>query len=332
MTHEFENILLAKKASAKKAILATLVDVSGSSYRGPDARMLVFEDGRMVGALSGGCVEKEILRQATLVFKEQKPLLIEYDGRYRLGCEGVLHILLEPFEPSERVYDAFEKQLQDRQVIEILCQHPAAPGWEGGAGSFLLHRGERLAFRNQADRDTSLAVLHSILDPKFRLLIFGGEHDAAALSRAALPLGWEVMIINPPDTGTVREHFPDKAKFVTAQAGTIPVNLDGRTAIMLMSHNYARDLSWLVAFSGSTPLYLGLLGPVKRREQLLHEMLERTPEVSDTFLDRVYGPAGLNLGAITPEEIALSVLSEILSVMRDKQVFPLREKTGKIHQ
>ena len=105
MTHEFktivENYLLAKKQGLK-SVLATVVHLEGSSYRKPGVRMLILENGKMIGAVSGGCVEKDILRQSDTVFKSGVSKMMTYDGRYRLGCEGVLYILIEPFLPDSK--------------------------------------------------------------------------------------------------------------------------------------------------------------------------------------------------------------------------------------
>ena len=103
MTHEFKQIVeatLLNQTSNIKSVLATVVDLDGSSYRHPGVRMLLSSNGDMVGAVSGGCVEKEVLQRAQSVFKTGKSKIMTYDGRYRLGCEGVLYILLEPFEVS----------------------------------------------------------------------------------------------------------------------------------------------------------------------------------------------------------------------------------------
>ena len=98
MTHEFKNIIASHVEAKKlglKTVLVTVVDLDGSSYRKPGVRMLVLENENMIGAVSGGCVEKEILRQSKSVFKTGKSKIMTYDGRFRLGCEGFLYILLE---------------------------------------------------------------------------------------------------------------------------------------------------------------------------------------------------------------------------------------------
>ena len=115
MTHEFKNIVEEALVAAKKGIksvLATVVALDGSSYRRPGVRMLILEDGKMIGAVSGGCVEKEVLLQSESVFKTGQSKVMTYDGRYRLGCEGVLYILIEQFNPSKLFYKAFKTLLR----------------------------------------------------------------------------------------------------------------------------------------------------------------------------------------------------------------------------
>ncbi|MGB0891819.1 MAG: XdhC family protein, partial [Flavobacteriaceae bacterium] len=99
----------------------------------------------------------------------------------------------------------------------------------------------------------------------------------------------------------------------------------------IMNHNFTYDLRWIIKLQEQNPIYIGILGAAKRREKLLNELFDFAPEVTDEFLEKIHTPAGLNIGAETPEEIALSILAEILSVVRNKEVFSLKKITGKIH-
>ena len=98
-----------------------------------------------------------------------------------------------------------------------------------------------------------------------------------------------------------------------------------------MSHNFANDLKYLLELKDSKPAYIGILGPTKRREKLLSQFIEYCPEIDDAFIEGIHGPAGLNIGAETPQEIAISIISEILSVVRNQVPMSLKEKTGRIH-
>ena len=146
MTHEFkpivESYLLAKKQGLK-TVLATVVALDGSSYRKPGVRMLILENGNMIGAVSGGCVEKEIVLQSESVFKSGISKIMTYDGRYRLGCEGILYILLEPFKPNKEFETAFFNCLEDRDSFEIISYFDKNIGSFMGIGSWLNINGEQ---------------------------------------------------------------------------------------------------------------------------------------------------------------------------------------------
>ena len=122
MIHELKKIILQAHINQKKGLknlLVTVVDLEGSSYRKPGVRMLISEDNKMTGAVSGGCVEKEILHRSNSVFQKKEAKIITYDGRYKLGCEGVLYILIEPFFISEEFYNRFVDSIFNRESIKV---------------------------------------------------------------------------------------------------------------------------------------------------------------------------------------------------------------------
>ena len=127
--------------------------------------------------------------------------------------------------------------------------------------------------------------------------------------------------------------FPGATELLAISADELDAyKIDDQTAVILMTHSYVKDLAFLIQLSSSQPMYLGLLGPASRREKLLGEFMERYPDADLEFIESIHGPAGLHIGAETPQEIAISVLSEILSVHRQTQPLPLRDKSGSIHQ
>lgn len=340
MIHELKNIVqeaIHNQALGVKNVLATVVDLDGSSYRHPGVRMLLSSTGKMVGAVSGGCVEKEVLRRAQSVFKTGNSKIMTYDGRYRLGCEGVLYILMEPFEVSEGLKKTFFNKLEERASISIQSYYKKEDDCEGHFYSQISF-GKNLNFTfsientKESTANKGIKVFKQILPPCFKLLIVGGEHDAVKLCKSAALLGWEIDIITSIKDPKRFEDFPG-AKTVTSNT---PENFDSRTvdsqtAVVLMTHNYAQDLSYLLKLKQCNLPYIGILGSAKRREQLQNELFEYTSELEETFLDSIYSPAGLNIGAITPEEIALSILSEILATIRNKKPIHLKTISGKIH-
>ncbi len=340
MTHEFKNMIdgyLSAMEIGLKAVIATVVELDGSSYRRPGVRMMLFENGHMTGAVSGGCVEKEILKQAGSVFETGISKMMTYDGRFRLGCEGVLYILIEKFSPDAKMITSFKECLQNRNSFSIVSYYSKKLGSHANIGSVISFEKEKqfsfLSSRNLSTyKNLELEIVKQQLNPCFRLLIIGAEHDAAQLSLMANNLGWEVQIITSPSDPQNLEDFPGAIQIHHVIPEEIDLTLvDSNTAIVLMTHNYAKDLRFLLAIKETKSAYLGLLGPSKRREKLLNEFIDLYPEVDDLFFDKVYGPVGLNIGAETPQEISLSICSEILAVVRKEEPKALKDKTGAIH-
>src|SRR5680860_1430686 len=274
MTHELKKIIQAfKYAKAKKlkTVLVTVVALEGSSYRRPGVRMLIRDDGRTVGAVSGGCVEKEIVLQAQSVFAGGIPKMMTYDGRYRLGCEGILYILIEPFEPETEFFTAFDGMLQKRNPFGVTSYFSKTEGSDPAYGSIFRFDGKEIT------------------------------------------------------------DFPGAENFTAIEPEMLSTeNIDAQTALMIMTHSYVRDLKYLLAYKDNRPAYLGLLGPSRRRERLLGDFIENHLDISEAFIENIHGPAGLNIGAETAQEIALAIIAEILSVTRNKKPMLLKNKSGKI--
>lgn len=335
MTHEFKTIVehyqIAKNEGIK-SVLATVVDLDGSSYRKPGVRMLILENGTMIGAVSGGCVEKDVLRQSESVFKTGRPKMMTYDGRYRLGCEGILYILIEVFSPENKFFEVFEIALLNRNPFSINCFYSKTIGEHEGLGSAIQINNEVYNLSTHTKNRASLSVFTESLQPCFKLIIFGAEHDAVQLCKLAHFNGWEVTVVSGPLESKSIQDFPGATAFFSVSPDTLELNsIDNETAIVVMSHNFANDLKYLLEIKETKPAYIGLLGPSKRREKLLSQFIEYCPDVDEAFLDCLYGPAGLNIGAETPQEIAISIISEILSVIREQTPMPLKEKLGRIH-
>ncbi len=336
MTHEFKDIVYQAKLNQEKGIknvLATIVDLEGSSYRKPGVRMLLSSDGKMVGAVSGGCVEKEVQRRAKSVFETGVAKIMTYDGRYRLGCEGILYILLEPFTIEETFLDHFNSCLHNRETFTIISSYKKEDEYIANIGSLIKFTSSEYSFSPSLDRSTftSHEIFNQKLQPCFRLLIIGGEHDAVKLCKASSLLGWEVDVITSAKDPKELSDFPGANSVIGASPELVDLSIDNDTAVVLMNHNYVQDLKYLLKLKELKPYYIGILGSSKRREQLQNELMHYAPDLSDFFLDTIYSPAGLNIGAITPEEIALSILSEILAETRKKAPISLRKITGKIN-
>ncbi|WP_298475279.1 XdhC/CoxI family protein [uncultured Maribacter sp.] len=336
MMHEFKKIIESSKEAKKlglQTVLASVVDLEGSSYRRPGVRMLIWENGKFTGAVSGGCVEKEINRQAQIVFATGVPRIMTYDGRFRLGCEGILYVLIEPFSPSPFFFDTLETVLLSREPFSLHSYYKKEDSQNINYGSACLFNSNVLSLQGKELNSHKLHVFKQTMTPCNQLIIIGSEHDAVQLCSFATALGWEVTIVTSPMEEKDISHFPGAKKLIAVEPELFPIrDIDKHTAVILMTHSYAKDLKYLLALSTSYPSYLGTLGPSKRREKLLHEFMEHNPEADLDFLENIHGPAGLDIGAETPQEIAISIMAEILAVVRKKQPIKLRDKEKGIHQ
>lgn len=337
MTHEFKNIVeegVMARQKGMKSVLASVVALDGSSYRRPGVRMLILDNGTMIGAVSGGCVEKEIILQAQSVFKSGGAKIMTYDGRYRLGCEGVLYILLEVFNPNKEFVNAFSECLLKRQSFEVHSYFEKKEGLFSGMGSFVKMNDKFFSLNETGtiEEASKFSVFKQDMPPCFKLVIVGAEHDAVQLCQYAALTGWEVTIV-----AGVKEHksikeFPGAHAFYATTPEALDItSIDSQTAIVLMTHNFAYDLRYLVALKNTMPNYIGLLGPSKRRDDLLSQFIEYCPDIEDEFLEAIHGPAGLNIGSETPQEIAISIVSEILAFTRNQNPISLSNKVGRIH-
>ena len=336
MTHEFKDIVYQAKRNQNngiKNVLATIVHLDGSSYRKPGVRMLLSSDGKMVGAVSGGCVEKEVQRRAQSVFETGISKVMTYDGRYRLGCEGILYILLEPFYVSQEFLDDFELSLKNREAFQIVSSYKKEDEYIFDIGSIIKLKNNSYSFSPTLNKETinTHEIFQQNLKPCFRLLIIGGEHDAVKLCSSASLLGWEVDVITSEKDPKQLTDFPGANSVIGVSPEIAELSIDNETAVILMNHNYVKDLKYLLKLEPLKPFYIGILGSAKRREQLQNELFHYAPDLSEEFFDSIYSPAGLNIGAITPEEIALSILSEILAETRKTTPVSLRTITDKIH-
>lgn len=336
MIHELKEIVkqsIINQQKGLKNVLASVVHLEGSSYRKPGVRMLISEDLNSVGAVSGGCVEKEIIQRSKSVFLNGKSKIITYDGRYKLGCEGILYILLEPFFITDDFLNAFSKAITNRSSLKIESWFAKQDETFGAFGSIVTFQNKlQLSFSKNFLPSEKTNSFIQILKPAFRLIIIGGEHDAVKLCKMSANLGWEVDVITSAKDSKQLADFPGANTVIGKNPETINFsNIEENTAIVIINHSYVQDLKYLIKLAEHLPKYIGILGAPKRRERLFNELFEFIPDISNAFLETIYTPAGLHIGAQTPEEIAISIIAEILAVTRKKEPFSLRNLNGNIH-
>lgn len=318
---ELQDILRHLRAAPPGAPwgLATLVKVEGHSYRRPGARLLMHAEGPRIGALSGGCLEADVFarwREAP-----ERPRLLHYDLRGDLdliwgtgsGCDGEADVLVETLDPGAPWLAFVEDCLQRRRT-----------GWvqtglaEPGLGARTWGEGLEAPEGGFVER----------VEPAVQLWILGAGDDARPLARMAQILGWRVGVADPRPAFATRERFP-AADVVRAGPFRILIpdlGLDSRSAAVLLTHHYARDLEALRLLLPSEAGYVGVMGHRRRGDRLLAELEAEGLEVSAPQRIRLHHPVGLDLGGDGPESIALAILAEVQAVMAGRRPQPLRER------
>jgi xanthine/CO dehydrogenase XdhC/CoxF family maturation factor len=283
--------------------LATLVQTEGSTYRKPGARLLIEENGTTLGVLSGGCLEEEIGRHGQDVITSGSPSLLSFDTRRLYGCDGRLKILVE------RLPAAGQKGNLITKVGRLLAQRDICrirTCFEGGPiGSELLPADILLAERP--------GVFVETVPLPVRLLLFGTGPEIETITQLAGNLGWMVEYFGHPSE--LGEQFRP----------------DAQTAALIMNHNFGRDLLALDRLITFRLRYVGLLGPRRRHAELLARLSEYRALDFHSGMRNLFAPAGLDIGSEAPEEIALSITSEIAAVLSDRRGGFLRERKSDIH-
>ena len=363
---EIHDILRAYQeatAAGIRTALATVVEVEGSSYRRPGARMLVTETGNLTGAISGGCLEGDALRKALLALQQNRNKLVTYNSMdeedhsfgIQLGCNGIVHILFEPLRPEAEIQPIHLLQkvaAASRPSVLATCfdlSHPA--GEQGGTccwtdGDGWLSAGnepecKQLQTGMQEVLQSGISVCTEApqtflqyIPPPVELIIAGAGNDAQPLAALAAGLGWRITVLDGRKTHASSLRFPQANRVLVGKPPGVleDIVVGPQTAVVLMSHNYPYDRSMLAHLLNSGCGYIGVLGPRKKFEQLLQDIAAGGVAITPQLLKAVYAPTGLQIGAETAEEIALSVIAEIKAVLSGKAGGHLRDSNGPIHE
>lgn len=370
MTREIKNILSAyteAKKQGRQTALATVVCVEGSSYRRPGARMLIEENGRLTGAISGGCLEGDVFRKACFAMNQKQNKLIKYDTTLdddlefgmQLGCNGIVYILLEPIDAQQRnnPIALLERSVLHRKnsVLVTLFSLKVYSNNQPGTCLFFnadCYQGtiddENLESEIMEDAARVLASESSILktyrvnelsafvefvEPPVSLIIVGAGNDAFPLVEIASVLGWQITVVDGRSTHATKQRFANVHKVIVGKPVDIMRELviDDRTFFVLMTHNYNYDLSMMAQLLKESYRYIGILGPRKRLHRLLTELQDSGIPISSKQMLTIYGPIGLDIGAEGAEEIALAIVAEIKAVLTERSGSSLRKRIEAIH-
>jgi xanthine/CO dehydrogenase XdhC/CoxF family maturation factor len=333
--------------------------------------MLLTDNGQMIGALSGGCLEGNVFeRSQPLMFYSNEPIVVQYDTTssedivwgFGLGCNGVVNVLIESLSDasaSSQLEFIAECFLQNQSGAIATIFHVQGETQVKIASRLFLKQDGAVAtdikdrelvqkvlqdaqqvLKNGRSRVESYSLVNGcvealleVIQPPLPLLVFGAGYDAIPVVDFAKQLGWHVTVIDNRPGYTTRDRFPkaDCVIFCAPENFESHLNFNSRMVAVVMTHKYLNDLELLRTLLSSPLQYIGLLGPKTRRERLLQDLQASGFILTTDQLHHLYGPVGLDIGANTPEEIALSIVAEIQAIVAHRGGSSLRERTIPIH-
>jgi xanthine/CO dehydrogenase XdhC/CoxF family maturation factor len=351
-----------------KAALATVIHVEGSSYRRMGARMLVLESGQWIGGISGGCLEGDALLKAKQAMVQNKPRIVTYDTREEdahqigigLGCNGLIQVLISPLLPDDErnpleifkncvesrtenllltvtslrgdlnekiaVGDMFRFE-NDEQILTKLQNFDNAYTILEDIHSVIKNR--KSAFQNYSfSEENQLSVFIEYLPPNMHLVLYGSNYDIYPFARIGKEVGWKVSVVAALKK-LDKSVFSIANRVVSNKTGSIEV--DENTALILMAHDYKTDYNNLKKALIAKAFYIGVLGPKKRFEKMINQMRAENFEFEAAQLSKIHAPVGLDIGATTPEEIAISIIAEIRAFFAKREGGFLRLRDKPIH-
>ncbi|MEM6400689.1 MAG: XdhC family protein, partial [Cyanobacteria bacterium P01_D01_bin.116] len=344
--------------------IATLVKVSGSTYRKPGARMLITADGNTIGSISGGCLESDVFEKSQTVINSENSRVLKYDTTSEedmiwglgLGCQGIAYVLIEPLQENQLQEIAFIKNCFSNRNYGAIATAISVKGEsEIQLGQRLL-LSENTIINNLTDdnlltdvlSDTKVAlenhnsilkeyhlasgkieVFIEVIQPPLSLIVFGAGYDVLPLVNFSKQLGWDVTVVDNRQREASKKRFEQADKIQLSPPDDILENIEitERTVAVVMSHNYLDDLEMLKLLLPSNLNYLGILGPKKRTNRILQELQEEEITVNAN----IYSPVGLDIGADNAEEIALSIIAEIQAVTSQRDAGFLKNRNAPIH-
>jgi xanthine dehydrogenase accessory factor len=368
---EIKAIIEAYDAADKKTVnlaLATVVRVEGSSYRRTGARMLIMDNGVWVGGISGGCLEGDALKRSQLAIKNSRSTRITYDTTeddpYQigvgLGCNGVIEVLFTPLDINDKSnpVEVLKSCIKANRETHVLITIMGLSGdWNVKAGEVIRHTGlssltilgDTLAERQLQQAVTEqLSIGHSaphyfelengrkletfieILPPEINMVLIGHQYDVYPLGKLIKEMGWRLTIV--AELQKINPHIIAIADEIVSPVNFSGMFIDLHTAIILMAHDYKTDKYNLPKALATPAPYIGMLGPRVRSEKIWRELAKEGITISSTDMKRIHAPVGLDIGAVTPEEIALSLIAEVKAALSDRDGTFLRLRQTAIHQ
>jgi xanthine dehydrogenase accessory factor len=360
---EIKDIIEAYDLNADKhqpVALATVINVKGSSYRRPGARMLVQHDGVWTGGISGGCLEGDALKKTQLAIAKQQSNMVTYDTSkvdehqigVGLGCKGVIDVLISPInDRNEHNPIKVLRSCSDDRDVKILLTiakvdrtqndqyignmikfdaHTARPDyistddWQKLIKDIEQAKSDKISTTKAYD---SCSIFIEILPPPIRLILFGGNYDVIPLLELGQVLGWQMEVVGNPRRLNKQAHQMSHA----IHSNDEDLQVDAYTAFVLMTHDYKADKQYLKNALTTNVPYIGMLGPRVRGLETLEELQAEGVSWRASDAERFYNPIGLDTGADNPDDIAISIIAEVRSHFNNRSGGFLRERVAPIY-
>jgi xanthine/CO dehydrogenase XdhC/CoxF family maturation factor len=341
-------------ATGRSAALATVVRIEGSAYRRPGARLLVENDGTTLGSISGGCLESDVREVALAALREMAPRRRTYETGadeneawgLGLGCAGSVELFVQPVDAEVLIAIARAEELFAAGAPFVLATVVGGGDSSGGSvtvgadGEAAGSTGDRTLDREIARRapewiagrasrilDVGPAeVFVQVLVPPPSLLVLGADDDAKPIVSFASSVGFAVTVVDHRPAFLGERRFPDAERRLLRRPedGVGGLAIGPRTFVVVKTHRIAHDREWARQLLAAGAGYVGLLGPRARTREIARSIgAEDDP--------RVFGPVGLDLGAEGPDQVALSIVAELLAASSGVPPHPLREKEERVH-
>jgi xanthine dehydrogenase accessory factor len=334
------------RRSGERFALATVVATRRSAPRPPGAKLCVSFGGELAGSVSGGCVENDVYGVAQEVLGGAEPRLLTYgiseDLALEVGlpCGGEIDVFVE--EPDRGLVDRLTRVVEDERravlftVVEgdgvgttwlaVEGEGTDAPTELAAEVGDLLRSGRSAVLEHEGRK-----VFADVFEPPPRLVVIGAVDTAEALCAAARQLGWRTVVADARAKFATSDRIPSADELVVGWPDDALARLqpDSATAVVVLTHEDRFDVPALQAAVGTDAFYIGALGSRRSQERRRERLLEAG--VPPGELERIGGPIGLDIGASTPPETALSILAEIVARRAGRAGGPLETATGRIH-
>jgi len=351
------DLAIASFDDDETCVLCTVVRLDGSGYGRPGARLLLTRSGEREGYISGGCLEKDLCRRVWTA-TQNGPQLIVLDTRgnsvegqrYGTGCEGLVHVLCQRVDRHHpAAIDVLHQVDVQRKVAKLLTVYRSeSPSYRVGSQwteadlsnqlptcvrdkFHAINRNASIAFSDDLGNEVDVAI--EIIRPRRELLIFGAGDDVIPVVQAASVLDWKVTVVGH------RPELANVARFPNARVECGPhhvvaesLRLTERTDVVVMTHDFARDEDLLPVLLDSPVRSIGMLGPKRRLGRLVRELYRRGRKLSHDDIARIRSPIGLDIGAITPAEIAMAIMAELIALPSGRLGQPLHDRIEPLHE